>query len=112
MGRQGVPKTLPNLWRPDDVAAYLRCSRQHVYNLVKDNGLPCSKVGKRLIFMPHKVEEWVENNDPSHEDMLRLVGKDKIMDEITPPCNKDFDQMSTEELQSELARLDRNKQVG
>ena len=52
-----------------EVAALLRVSRWHVYELVKqrtksgdvrENPLPCVRLGKSVRFRKNDVEEWVE----------------------------------------------------
>jgi excisionase family DNA binding protein len=46
-----------------EVAAVLRCSRQHVYDLTKRRELPCFRVGKNLIRIPEEsVYEYLRHS--------------------------------------------------
>jgi excisionase family DNA binding protein len=47
------------LWRIEDVAGYLHCSKRSVSRYVKD-GLPHRRIGGKLLFRPEEVDAWVE----------------------------------------------------
>lgn len=51
------------IWRIDDVAKFLGCSKGHVYNLVSDDKIPKRKKGKFLYFIPSEIVSWVLNGD-------------------------------------------------
>ena len=53
----------------DEVAAWLKISKRHVYELtqkrtrsgdVRENPLPCVKLGKSIRFNKAAVEDWIE----------------------------------------------------
>ena len=53
----------------DEVAAWLKISKRHIYELtkqrtrsgdVRENPLPCAKLGKSIRFNKAAVEEWIE----------------------------------------------------
>lgn len=48
------------IWRVDDVAGFLKCSKGHVYNLVNQRRIPFRKRGKMLFFLPTEILEWIE----------------------------------------------------
>ena len=64
-------KALPNsesifnkrIWRIDDVAKFLGCSKGHVYNLSSDEKIPKIKKGKFLYFIPSEILEWLLQGD-------------------------------------------------
>lgn len=45
-----------------EVAVYLRVSARHVKRLIKEEGLPFSRIGRRLIFHKQKVDQWIDRN--------------------------------------------------
>ena len=47
------------IWRVDDVAKFLGCSKGHIYNLSSDEKIPKIKKGKFLFFIPSEVLEWL-----------------------------------------------------
>jgi len=49
----------------DQVAAWLGVDRKSVYNAVARNGLPCQRLGKRLLFSRAALTAWVEGLTPS-----------------------------------------------
>ena len=51
------------IWRIDDVAQFLGCSKGHVYNLSSDEKIPKIKKGKFLFFIPSEILEWVLQGD-------------------------------------------------
>jgi len=52
-------KTLMTL---DEVAAYLRLSKDTVYRMAQSGRMPASKVGTQWRFRQSDVEEWLEQN--------------------------------------------------
>ena len=51
------------IWRIDDVAHFLGCSKGHVYNLSSDEKIPKIKKGKFLYFIPSEILEWLLKGD-------------------------------------------------
>ena len=51
------------IWRIDDVAKFLGCSKGHVYNLSSDEKIPKIKKGKFLYFIPSEILEWLLQGD-------------------------------------------------
>lgn len=51
------------IWRIDDVAKFLGCSKGHIYNLSSDEKIPKIKKGKFLFFIPSEILEWVLQGD-------------------------------------------------
>ena len=48
------------LWTANDVARFLQCSLQHVYNLVWRGEIPYVKIGGLLRFKPENIRMWLE----------------------------------------------------
>ena len=51
------------IWRVNDVAKVLNCSKRHIYNLTSQDEIPRVKKGKFLFFIPRKVLDWVLKGD-------------------------------------------------
>jgi len=49
----------------DDIAKHLGISRDTVLKLIKEEGMPASKVGGKWLFDVSKVGLWVEENSYS-----------------------------------------------
>lgn len=52
-------KTIPTLWKPEDVANYLQVSVQSVYRWASQEKIPHLKAGGSLRFDPKDVQDWV-----------------------------------------------------
>jgi excisionase family DNA binding protein len=52
----------PSLRTVDDLAGYLRISRQQVYNLVRSCELQPVRVGNRLRFRAEEIERYLAEN--------------------------------------------------
>lgn len=50
----------PDIWKVEDVAAFLACSRDYVYDQVAQGKLPHAKRGSLLFFDPDKVCGWAK----------------------------------------------------
>lgn len=46
-----------------EVADYLRVSRDLVYALVREKKIPCIRIGRRVIFRKETVEDWMINEE-------------------------------------------------
>jgi excisionase family DNA binding protein len=53
-------KEYPEVMTVREVAEYLRCSAQKVYNMVQANELPATKVGGSIRFKRDKLAEILE----------------------------------------------------
>ena len=51
------------IWRVNDVARFLGCSRGHIYNLCSDEKIPKIKKGKFVYFIPDHILNWVTEGD-------------------------------------------------
>ena len=51
------------IWRVDDVARFLECTKGHIYNLVSDEKIPKRKKGGLLFFIPEEILDWVYEGD-------------------------------------------------
>jgi excisionase family DNA binding protein len=53
---------LPVILCADEVAKALRISRANAYNLMRSEGFPTLKIGKRMSVPREKLIEWIEAN--------------------------------------------------
>jgi excisionase family DNA binding protein len=53
---------LPVILCVDEVARALRISRANAYNLMRSEGFPTLKIGKRMSVPKEKLIEWIEAN--------------------------------------------------
>lgn len=53
---------LPVILCADEVAKALRISRANAYNLMRSEGFPTLKIGKRMSVPKEKLIEWIEAN--------------------------------------------------
>ena len=51
------------IWRIDDVAEFLGCSKGYIYRLVSDKRIPDIKKGKFVYFDPDSIHNWVLEGD-------------------------------------------------
>ena len=51
------------IWRVEDVAEFLGCSKWHVYRLSSDEKIPYIKKGKFIYFVPDRIHNWVLEGD-------------------------------------------------
>lgn len=49
------------LWKIDDLAAYLNLSKVNAYAIYRRIGIPFTKVGGALRFQPSEVKRWVRS---------------------------------------------------
>lgn len=47
------------LWEADDVAAYLKVSKQWVYTEAREGRLPCAQLGRYRRFRKSEIDEWL-----------------------------------------------------
>jgi len=66
-------RKFPKLWTPDDVAEYMRVTRQTVYAFIKESDIPFKRIGrvgaklKRLVFVPEEVIAWIDSQDDTND---------------------------------------------
>lgn len=54
-----VSQTAPaSLWTVKNVAEFLQCSRDFVYEHAEDGTLPCLRIGALLRFEPETIRRW------------------------------------------------------
>ncbi len=53
---------LPLALNADDVAQVLGVSRAQAYNLMRSEGFPTLKIGKRMTVPKQKLIEWIDAN--------------------------------------------------
>lgn len=47
-------------WTVPDVARELQVSVRHIYQLMSEDKIPYSKVGRLVRFSPARIQEWLE----------------------------------------------------
>lgn len=47
-----------SVWKIQEVMKFLGVSRDYVYKLIREEGLPCAKLGKGYTFLPDRVHAW------------------------------------------------------
>ena len=60
--RRGEKKPLETLMTLEEVAIFLRLSKDTVYRMVQAGKIPASKVGTQWRFKRGVVDEWLERN--------------------------------------------------
>lgn len=60
---EGSPLFNKKIWRVEDVATFLGCSKGHVYNMVNIEMIPSVKKGKFLYFIPSDILRWLIQGD-------------------------------------------------
>jgi putative molybdopterin biosynthesis protein len=54
-----MPETFLNT---REVAAYLKINEKQVYRLVREGGIPCTRVTGEWLFRQSLVEEWIQRS--------------------------------------------------
>ncbi len=52
----------PSLMTVAEVASYLRVTRKTIYRLLKDKGIPATRVGQQWRFDRALIDQWLERN--------------------------------------------------
>jgi predicted DNA-binding transcriptional regulator AlpA len=47
------------IWKVDDVAEFLSCSKKHIYELSRLGKIPSIKKGKFRYYVPSDIENWL-----------------------------------------------------
>lgn len=50
-----------------ETAAYIGISKDLVYGLVRENKIPCVRVGKRILFRKESIDKWMEEQESMAE---------------------------------------------
>ena len=45
----------------EQIAERLHVSRAKIYELTRTKGIPFYRVGRRCLFVPEKIEQWLES---------------------------------------------------
>ena len=62
--------TVPHLMTIEEVAAYLRLSKDTVYRMAQSGRIPASKVGTQWRFRQDDVDDWLDENRNVRKDSL------------------------------------------
>jgi len=56
------PRSVEHLWTIDDVAWFLRVTKQSIYNLTHKGEIPFLKAGQLIRFEPDKIRRWLRKS--------------------------------------------------
>ena len=62
IGTNGASKRKDTLRTLEEVAAYLRLSKDTIYRMANTGKLPASKAGSQWRFRKEEVDQWLEKN--------------------------------------------------
>jgi excisionase family DNA binding protein len=51
---------MSDLMNTQEVAAYLRIKERKIYDLVRQGGIPCTRVGGKWLFPRDRIDQWLE----------------------------------------------------
>lgn len=51
---------MSDLMNTQEVAVYLRIKERKIYDLVRQRGIPCTRVGGKWLFPKDKIDQWLE----------------------------------------------------
>lgn len=54
-----------------ETAEYLGISKDSLYALVREKGVPCVRVGRRILFRKETIDRWMD----AQEDMIEREGE-------------------------------------
>lgn len=82
---------LPTFLTLDEVAKLLRCSVRHIYNMVDKQGLPMTRLGRRVVVSHDALMKWIDAQStdavpppPAPKSPLLPPGKKTISDFLCP----------------------------
>lgn len=52
----------------DDLSTYLKISKSTLYKLVRENKIPCQKIGRRWRFRKNAIDRWLESGQAVTSD--------------------------------------------
>jgi excisionase family DNA binding protein len=56
---------MSDLMNTQEVAAYLRIKERKIYDLVRQGGIPCTRVGGKWLFPKDRIDQWLERAAPA-----------------------------------------------
>ena len=56
------PESLPMLVSATKAAKMLGISPRHLWSLTKSGNVPCNRVGRRVMYSPTLLQDWVNSN--------------------------------------------------
>jgi excisionase family DNA binding protein len=56
---------MSDLMNTQEVAAYLRIKERKIYDLVRQGGIPCMRVGGKWLFPRDRIDQWLERTGPA-----------------------------------------------
>jgi putative molybdopterin biosynthesis protein len=56
---------MSDLMNTQEVAAYLRIKERKIYDLVRQGGIPCTRVGGKWLFPRDRIDQWLERAGPA-----------------------------------------------
>lgn len=74
-----VPTTSSRLLDSDDIAQRFSTTRETVYKLVREDGLPAHRIRRRLLFDPQEVDQWMRSQDGSPGGMSTTDAKTAVL---------------------------------
>ncbi len=60
--------TEESLWDIDEVAKYLKASKDSVYRWIYNKGMPSLKIGKKWLFRKAEVDAWLDSMQKRHTE--------------------------------------------
>jgi excisionase family DNA binding protein len=51
---------MSDLMNTQEVVAYLRIKERKIYDLVRQGGIPCTRVGGKWLFPRDRIDQWLE----------------------------------------------------
>jgi excisionase family DNA binding protein len=76
---------LPTFLTLDEVAKLLRCSVRHIYNMVDKQGLPMTRLGRRVVVSHDALMKWI---DAQSTDTVAPQPASKSQGPLWPPPKK------------------------
>jgi excisionase family DNA binding protein len=56
---------MSDLMNTQEVAVYLRIKERKIYDLVRQGGIPCTRVGGKWLFPKDRIDQWLERAGPA-----------------------------------------------
>ncbi|GAB2672015.1 hypothetical protein GCM10027169_37300 [Gordonia jinhuaensis] len=74
-----APTISSRLLDSDDIAQRFSTTRETVYKLVREDGLPAHRIRRRLLFDPQEVDQWMRSQDGSPGGMSTTDAKTAVL---------------------------------
>src|SRR4051812_17391877 len=62
---RATDRPMSDLMNTQEVAAYLRIKERKIYDLVRQGGIPCTRVGGKWLFPKDRIDQWLERAGPA-----------------------------------------------